>query len=64
MKNEVTRCRHLDNADWQLNGSCLPQIRHSVSASILFDHVTVHKVAVMSMGNLERKLRRALSTDI
>lgn len=29
--NEVTRCKHLDNVDWQFNGSCLPQSRHLVA---------------------------------
>lgn len=34
--NEVTRCKHLDNVDWQFNGSCLPQSRHLVAGFYSF----------------------------
>lgn len=44
MRNEVTRCRHLDNVDWQFNDSCLPQMRYPMTVSILRSHNGIYNM--------------------
>lgn len=63
MRNEVSRCRHLDNVDWQFNGSCLPQMRYPMIVSILSYHNGVYNMEILKRGDLARRPARALSTQ-
>lgn len=55
MRNEVTRCRHLDNVDWQFNDSCLPPVRYPMTVSILCSPNGMYTIKILREEESSKK---------